>query len=98
MANNPISMSKVRQILKLHTQGIGKKRIASRLGMSKNTVKAYLDCYHGLKTTWEELLQTYPITSSTRPSIRPMGPCRTRRSGRFMITSPRWRSNSASAG
>ena len=57
MANNPISMSKVRQILKLHTQGIGKKKIASRLGMSKNTVKAYLDRYHGLKSTWEELSQ-----------------------------------------
>jgi hypothetical protein len=63
MANKPISMSKVRQILKLHTQGIGKKKIATRLGMSKNTVKAYLDRYHGLKTTWEEfsLLTDYEL-------------------------------------
>lgn len=55
MANKPISMSKVRQILKLHAQGIGKRKIALRLGMSKNTVKVYLDIYAKLRTPWQEL-------------------------------------------
>jgi transposase len=43
MANTPIEMSKLRQILKLHSNGMGKRKIADRLGASKNTVKAYLD-------------------------------------------------------
>lgn len=51
MANQPISMSKIRQIIKLHSQGMGKKKIALRLAVSKNTVKHYLDYYHTLKTT-----------------------------------------------
>ena len=55
MANKPISMSKVRQIIKLYAQEIGKKKIALRLGVSKNTVKHYVKVFRGLKTTWEEL-------------------------------------------
>lgn len=42
MAYNPISMNQVKQIFQLHRQGVGIKRIAATLGMSKNTVKAYL--------------------------------------------------------
>ena len=56
MANKPISMSKVRQIIKLSSQGIGKKKIAHRLAVSKNTVKHYLDIFRQLQTTWEALL------------------------------------------
>jgi transposase len=55
MANKSISMGKVRQIIKLHSQGISKKSIAKRLGMSKNTVRAYLEAYQRLRTSWEEL-------------------------------------------
>lgn len=55
MANKPISMSKVRQILKLYSQRIGKKKIANRLGMSKNTVKVYIDLYLKMKVPLEEL-------------------------------------------
>lgn len=51
MANQPISMSKIRQIIKLHSQGMGKKKVALRLAVSKNTVKHYLDFYQTLKTT-----------------------------------------------
>lgn len=57
MANKQTSMSKVRQILKLYSQGIGKKKIGNRLCMSKNTVKQYLDRSNQLKTTIEELLK-----------------------------------------
>lgn len=48
-------MGKVRQILKLYSQGIGKKKIAGRLGVSKNTVKAYIEVFNKLHTTWEAL-------------------------------------------
>ena len=43
MANIPIEMSKLRQILKLYSKGIGKKKIADRLATSKNTVKSYIE-------------------------------------------------------
>ncbi|MCG8378149.1 MAG: IS21 family transposase [Proteobacteria bacterium] len=36
-------MSQIKQLLLLHQQGKGKKMIARTLGMSKNTVKSYLD-------------------------------------------------------
>ena len=55
MANKTISMSKVRQIIKLYSKGIGKKKIAIRLGVSKNTVKHYVAGFSNLKTTWIEL-------------------------------------------
>ena len=56
MANKPICMSKVRQIIKLYSKGIGKKKIGERIGISKNTVKHYLDVFKTLKTTCEALL------------------------------------------
>jgi len=55
MANKPISMSKVRQIIKLYTQQMGKKKIGERLGMSKHTVKLYTDHFRSLKITKEDL-------------------------------------------
>ncbi len=50
-------MSKVRQILKLHAQGIGKKKIGLRLAMSKNTVKLYIERYIGLQIPLDELMK-----------------------------------------
>ena len=55
MANKTICMSKIRQIMKLRSQALGKRKIGERLGMSKNTVKLYVEQFHRLKTTWEEL-------------------------------------------
>ena len=57
MANKPITMSNVRQIIKLYSQQMGKKKIGERLGMSKNTVKLYIDQYHVLKTSRDELFK-----------------------------------------
>lgn len=57
MANKTISMSKVRQIIKLYSQQMGKKKIGERLGMSKHTVKLYIDYFHSLKTTKEALFK-----------------------------------------
>lgn len=57
MANKTISMNKIRQIIKLYSQRMGKKKIGTRLSISKNTVKLYIDAYHRLKRPWEELSQ-----------------------------------------
>ena len=43
MAGTPKSMSQIKQLLQLHQQGKSIKFIARTLGMSKNTVKTYLD-------------------------------------------------------
>lgn len=55
MANKTINMSKLKQIIKLYCQNMGKKSIAQRLGISKNTVKAYIEVFKSLKTSWAEL-------------------------------------------
>ena len=55
MANKQLHMSKVRQILKLYSQGIGKKKIAMRLSVSKNTVRHYIDFYIALKIPSTEI-------------------------------------------
>ena len=57
MANNTIIMSKVRQIIKLYTQQMGKKKIGERLGMSKHTVKFYIDHFRSLKILKEDLFK-----------------------------------------
>ena len=57
MANKATSMRKVRQIIKLYSQQMGKKKIGERLGMSKHTVKLYIDFFHSLATTKEELFK-----------------------------------------
>lgn len=55
MANKPIKMSKLRQVLKLHCQGQSKLHVSRSTGLSRNTVKKYLNILAGLKTTWEEI-------------------------------------------
>ena len=42
MANQLISMSKIRHILRLHTQGRSKLQIAMQTGVSRNTLKKYI--------------------------------------------------------
>jgi transposase len=42
MAGKIKTMSQIKQLLLMHRQGLGKKSIAAALGMSKNTVKSYL--------------------------------------------------------
>jgi transposase len=55
MANNPILMSKLRQVLKLHCQGQNKLQISITTGLSRNTVKKYIRLFTQFKTTWEEI-------------------------------------------
>lgn len=55
MANNPISMSKIRQILQLHHQGRSKLTIAAQTGISRNTLKKYLRAFIESKLTFEQI-------------------------------------------
>jgi transposase len=57
MAGKPKHMSQVKQMLALQQQGKGKKAIARILGISKNTVKAYLEKLSLLKMDLDELLK-----------------------------------------
>lgn len=43
MAGKPKPMSQIKQLMRLHQQGKGRKAIARILGISKNTVKSYLE-------------------------------------------------------
>lgn len=58
MAYYPITMNQVKQIFKLRSEGVGIKRIAAILGMSKNTVKAYLRKTQELALSDDQLLAT----------------------------------------
>lgn len=56
MAGKPKPMSQIKQLLRLHKQGISIKRIARDLNLSRNTVKAYLSKLPGLKVDVDALL------------------------------------------
>lgn len=56
MAGTPKRMSQVKQLLKMHSQGIGIKTIARNLGISKNTVKSYLNKINSDSLSVQELL------------------------------------------
>jgi transposase len=49
-------MNQIKQLLRMHHQGMGKKPIASVLGMSKNTVKYYLDTVKSCDLDIDKLL------------------------------------------
>jgi transposase len=55
MANKPITMNKIRQIIRLYTQCKGTKYISKHTGTSRNTVKKYIRIFKLLQTTWEEI-------------------------------------------
>ena len=48
MANKPISMSKIRQILRLYSQGSSNLAINRLTGISRNTLKKYIRDYKAL--------------------------------------------------
>lgn len=57
MANKPITMSKLRQVLKLYCQQQNKLQVSTITGLSRNTVKKYIQTFLSLKTTWDEVSQ-----------------------------------------
>ncbi len=57
MAGKPKPMSQIKQLLRLHKEGKGNKSIARILGISKNTVKSYLQKVKHSKLDVDALLQ-----------------------------------------
>jgi hypothetical protein len=55
MPNKLISMSKVRSLLRLCTEGVSKNAIAERLGLPRNTVKKYIRLFLACGSTLEDL-------------------------------------------
>lgn len=55
MPNTIITMNKIRQILRLHTQGKGKLRISEQTGAARNTVKKYLRFFTEHRLTMEDM-------------------------------------------
>lgn len=55
MANKTILMSRIRQILRLYTQGTSKKKISELTGSSRNTVKKYIQKFHREHLTFSQI-------------------------------------------
>ena len=55
MANQSITMNKIKQIIKNHTSGCGTKQISSLTGVSRNTVKEYLRRFRASGLTMQEV-------------------------------------------
>ncbi len=55
MANTTISMSKIRQILRMYSQGRSKLSIATQVGVSRNTAKRYFSAFDSGGCTFEQI-------------------------------------------
>ena len=55
MANNPIGMIKIRQILRLQSQGCSKLQIAAQTGIARNTLKKYIREFISSGLTFDEI-------------------------------------------
>lgn len=55
MANKPIHMLKLRQMLRYYTQGTSKKQISAITGIARNTVKRYIGRFTSLHITYEDI-------------------------------------------
>ena len=55
MANKKIDMSKLRQMLRLHSQGESKLKISHLTGVSRNTLKKYLKIYSCLRLSIDKV-------------------------------------------
>ena len=56
MANKTIDMNKIRQILRMHSQGKSKLLISEQTGVARNTVKKHLRHFNLLRMTIDELI------------------------------------------
>lgn len=54
MANNPIHMKQLRQVLRLYVNGQSKRSISEQVGLSRNTIRKYIKHFHELKLTTED--------------------------------------------
>jgi transposase len=55
MANTTISMSKIRQVLRMYIQGRSKLSIAAQSGVSRNTAKKYFAAFDASGCTFEHI-------------------------------------------
>jgi transposase len=55
MANKKTDMSKLRQMLRLHTKGESKLKISELTGVSRNTLKKYLKIYNRLSLSLHDI-------------------------------------------
>lgn len=53
MSNKPISMQKIKQVVRLYGQGKGTKAISSSLAIARNTIKKYLQIFHSSGIDYE---------------------------------------------
>jgi hypothetical protein len=73
MSNQPISMHKLRQVIRwllsvaevLYGQGKGSKSINSMLGVSRNTIKKYLHIFHLSGMSYEQFFSMSDHDGST---------------------------------
>ncbi len=77
MANKPVSMSKIRHVLQLVSQGRSKLLIASQTGVSRNTLKKYLKAFEcsGLSFTEVNALSDADLDALfIKPLEKPIDP------------------------
>lgn len=55
MANKQIDMRKVKQIFKLYSEGVSKRKISLQLGISRNTIVKYIDFFKRYQLTGYEV-------------------------------------------
>ncbi len=55
MANKPIAMNKLKQIIRLHLEGNSKLKISQRIGISRRIVRNYIKRFERLKIGYDEL-------------------------------------------
>ena len=55
MANKQVDMRKVKQIFRLYSQGVSKRQISSRLGLSRNTITKYIAFFQRYQFTSYEV-------------------------------------------
>jgi len=66
MSNKPITMQKLKQVIRLYGQGKGTKSITRMVGISRNTVKKYLQIFHSSALSYE---QFYNLNDSELASM-----------------------------
>lgn len=80
MSNNSINMNKIRQILRLYSQGVGKLKIAEQTGIARNTIRKYIKEFSQSKLSFSEIntlcdkdledLFIKPESDSVNPKIK----------------------------
>jgi transposase len=72
MSNKPISMNKLKQVIRLHGQGKGIKSISSILGIARNTIKKYLYIFHTSGMSYEQFFSMNDSELFTMFQVKPL--------------------------